>query len=49
MRAIITFAESNPKTYLFGCLALGITLRLAMCHGDWSLFVDPFYPLIHHG
>lgn len=47
MRAIISFAEANPKTYLIGCLALGTALRLAMCHGDWALFVDPLYPLIH--
>jgi len=46
---IISFAENNPKAYIFGCFALGTILRLAMCHGNWGIFMDPLYPLIHRG
>jgi len=49
MIRIISFAESNPRTYVLGCLALGTILRLGMAHGDWGLFMDPLYPLIHRG
>jgi len=47
MLRIISFAQDNPKTYLAGCLAFGTLLRLAMCHGNLDLFMDPLYPLIH--
>ena len=48
MRAIITYAERNPRVYLIGCLLLGTVLRLGMAHGDLGRFIDPLYPLIHH-
>lgn len=47
MARIISFAQAYPKTYLTGCLALGTLIRLSMAHGDWGLFMDPLYPLIH--
>jgi hypothetical protein len=49
MLRITSFAQTYPRTYLAGCLALGTLLRLAMAHGDWGLFMDPLYPLIHRG
>ncbi len=47
MRSIVSFAERRPAVYLAGCCLLGFTIRLGMAHGDWGLFFDPLYPLIH--
>lgn len=47
MRTFLSFVEAKPGLYFSGCLLLGFTLRLAMCHGDFSLFCDPFYPMFH--
>jgi hypothetical protein len=47
MRSIVSFAERYPAVYLAGCCLLGFTIRLGMAHGDWGLFFDPLYPLIH--
>ena len=47
MVRIISFAQAYPRAYLAGCLALGAIIRLGIAHGDWGLFMDPLYPLIH--
>jgi hypothetical protein len=36
------------RYFIFGGAVIGLAIRAFMAHGDWQLFVNPWFPLLVH-
>ena len=45
MDRLFRFAQARPGAYLAACMAAGLLIRMGLAHGDWALFLNPFWPL----
>jgi len=41
-------ALTNHRWALLSGFAIGSVIRIAMAHGDWSLFFNPWFPMLVH-
>ena len=46
LRLWFALAQRYPAPYFALCLLLGLLLRYRLAAGDWSLVLDPRFPLM---
>ena len=42
MSRFLRFVDNNTLGFYAICVALGLTIRFAMVHGDWGLFLGSY-------